>query len=161
MTETAIFYLIIDALLIAYACYSWYWQANIELRGTYRSSSIIWALIFIWIGFMWNYLEKGDQSLNFFLALFLLTSIIDGFAGFAPKRIVVSGYFKRTIRYSEVVTVTLIAMPGVKKENVICLVTTKKNRQYYIRFSQGVSKIVSVLKKYVKHDIQIEIQNIM
>ncbi len=64
---------------------------------------------------MWNYIEKGDPGINIFLALFLLVSIIDGFTGFAPKRAVVSGYFKRTIRYSEINMVTLINVPNPKK----------------------------------------------
>ena len=87
------FYVAIDILLVVYACYSWYWQAKVDFRGRYRISSVVWALIFIWLGFTWNYIEKGDPGLSVFLALFILISIVDGFSGFSKKRMVVSGYF--------------------------------------------------------------------
>ena len=45
------FYVAIDILLVVYACYSWYWQAKVDFRGRYRISSVVWALIFIWLGF--------------------------------------------------------------------------------------------------------------
>jgi hypothetical protein len=161
MANLSVFYIIIDVLLFAYACYSWFWQASIDLKGKYRLSSIVWAIIFIWLGFVWNYIEKGDPGINIFLALFLLVSIIDGFTGFAPKRAVVSGYFKRTIRYSEINMVTLINVPNPKKESVVCLLKTNKNKQYYLRFACGISQIVAILKKHVHHNIKIEIQNLM
>ncbi len=155
-----VFYLILDALLLGYTCYSWYWQANIDLKGHYRSSSIIWAVIFIWIGFTWQLIEKGDPGLSIFLAIFLMIGIIDGFTGLAPKRAVVSGYFRRTISYSEIAMVTLIKVPNPKKKQVICILTTQKNRQYYLRFSNGVAQIVEALKNHIHHDIHIEIQDI-
>ena len=58
------FYVAIDILLVVYACYSWYWQAKVDFRGRYRISSVVWALIFIWLGFTWNYIEKGDPGLR-------------------------------------------------------------------------------------------------
>ncbi|MBA1392574.1 hypothetical protein EQ500_01485, partial [Lactobacillus sp. XV13L] len=80
------FYLILDALLLGYTCYSWYWQANIDVKGQYRASSVIWTVIFIWVAFAWQLIEKGDPGLGIFLAVFLMIGIIDGFTGFAPKR---------------------------------------------------------------------------
>ena len=47
MTSLSTFYYTIDLLLLVYACYSWYWQASIQVRGRYRLSSIIWAIIFL------------------------------------------------------------------------------------------------------------------
>ena len=157
----ASFYLIMDAILLGYTCYSWYWQANINLRGHYRSSSIIWAIIFIWIGFAWQLLEKGDPGIAIFLAIILLMSIIDGFTGFASKRVVVSGYFRRTVPYSEIALVTLIKVPNPKKNAVICIITTQKNRQYYLQFSTGVARIVETIKSYAHNSIRIEIQDIL
>ena len=64
MTSLSTFYYTIDLLLLVYACYSWYWQASIQVRGRYRLSSIIWAIIFIWLAFTWNYIEKGDPGID-------------------------------------------------------------------------------------------------
>lgn len=157
----ASFYLILDALLLGYTCYSWYWQANINLKGHYRSSSIIWAIIFIWIGFAWQLIEKSDPGLSVFLAILLVMSIIDGFTGFAPKKAVVSGYFRRTVPYSEIALVTLIRVPNPKKKAVICILTTQKNRQYYLQFSTGVAQIVETIKSYAQRSIRIEIQDLL
>lgn len=157
----ASFYLILDALLLGYTCYSWYWQANINLKGHYRSSSIIWAIIFIWIGFAWQLIEKSDPGLSVFLAILLVMSIIDGFTGFAPKKAVVSGYFCRTVPYSEIALVTLIRVPNPKKKAVICILTTQKNRQYYLQFSTGVAQIVETIKSYAHRSIRIEIQDLL
>lgn len=157
----ASFYLILDALLLGYTCYSWYWQANISLKGHYRSSSIIWAIIFIWIGFAWQLIEKSDPGLSVFLAILLVMSIIDGFTGFAPKKAVVSGYFRRTVPYSEIALVTLIRVPNPKKKAVICILTTQKNRQYYLQFSTGVAQIVETIKSYAHRSIRIEIQDLL
>ena len=33
MTSLSTFYYTIDLLLLVYACYSWYWQASIQVRG--------------------------------------------------------------------------------------------------------------------------------
>lgn len=121
MTYMYYFYIVINILMLSYACYSWYWQAKVEFRGHYRVSSIVWAVIFIWLGFTWNYIEKGDPGLNVFLALFVLISIVDGFSGFSPKRLVVSGYFKRTVKYDNIAYITLIQIPNKKKPLVVAL----------------------------------------
>lgn len=89
-----------------------------------------------------------------------MIGIIDGFTGFAPKRAVVSGYFRRTISYADVVMVTLIKVPNPNKKQVICILTTQKNKQYYLRFSYGVAQIIEALKNHIHHDIRIEVQDI-
>lgn len=161
MTSLSTFYYTIDLLLLVYACYSWYWQASIQVRGRYRLSSIIWAIIFIWLAFTWNYIEKGDPGINIFLALFLFISIIDGFTGFADKRAVVSGYFKRTVRYSDISFVRLINVPNPKKPTVICILQTVKERQYYLRFNGEVNMVIGVLRQRLSSDARIEVQNII
>jgi hypothetical protein len=155
------FYLILDAILFGYTCYSWYWQASIDLKGQYRISSVVWAIIFIWVGFTWQLIEKSDQGLGIFLAIFLIMAIIDGYTGFAPNKAVVSGYFRRTIAYSDIMLVTLIRVPNPRKKQVICILTTQQNRQYYLRFSHGVAQVVEALKQHIHHDIKIEIQDII
>ena len=127
------FYVAIDILLVVYACYSWYWQAKVDFRGRYRISSVVWALIFIWLGFTWNYIEKGDPGLSVFLALFILISIVDGFSGFSKKRMVVSGYFKRTVKYDDLASVTLIQIPNQEKPLVMAIFRTSDGKAYMMR----------------------------
>lgn len=40
MAYMSYFYIVVNVLMLAYACYSWYWQAKVEFRGHYRISSI-------------------------------------------------------------------------------------------------------------------------
>lgn len=159
MTYMSYFYIVVNVLMLAYACYSWYWQAKVEFRGYYRISSIVWALIFIWLGFTWNYIEKGDPGVNVFLALFLLISIVDGFSGFSPKKMVVSGYFKRTVKYNEISSVTLINVPNPKKPLVMAIFRTDNNKAYMMRFRIQVNEVIAALQKYIGKNIPIEIQS--
>ena len=89
-------------MLIGYIFYSWYWQANIDYKARFRSSSVIWALIFLLIGFYLDYFTDPTLLMNIFIATFLLMSIIDGVSGLSKKRLVVSGYFKRTVKYTDI-----------------------------------------------------------
>lgn len=155
------FYIIIDALIFLYACYSWYWQAKLELRGRFHVSLLICTIFLIWLNFTWNYIENDDPGINVFLALILLVSIVDGFTGFAAKKVVVSGYFKRTLSYSQIETVLLINVPLGKRPSVICILGTGKGRQYNLRFPGDAQKVISVLKKYINHTVKIEVKNIL
>lgn len=159
MTSFSSFFIIINAGLLAYAGYSWYWQAHLALRGRFRVSVLLWTLLMIWFGFTWNYIIKGNASVNFFLALILLISIMDGFTGLAPKRAVVSGYFKRTVPYSEITDVRLIRMPLTKRPLVVCLLGTNKGRNYLLQFRGTVSQIINVLRKYADHRIRVHVQD--
>lgn len=153
------FYILINILLGIYACYSWYWQAQLDLRGKYRISLLIWTLFIIWLGFTWNYIERDEPGINVFLALLLLVSIVDGYTGFAPKRAVISGYFKRTLKYSEIDNVLLINLTMGKKPTVICILETSKGRQYNLQFSGDVQKVIKTLQKYADHQIRVEVRN--
>ena len=133
--------------------------SDLEFRGHYRISSIVWAIIFIWLGFTWNYIEKGDPGLNVFLALFLLISIVDGFSGFSPKKMVVSGYFKRTVKYDEISSVTLINVPNPKKPLVMAIFRTNNNKAYMMRFRIQVNEVIAALQKYIGKNIPVEIQS--
>lgn len=159
MTNFSAFFIIINVGLLAYAVYSWYWQARLTLRGRFRVSVLIWTLLMIWAGFAWNYIIKGSASVNFFLALILVISIMDGFTGLAPKRAVVSGYFKRTVPYSDITDVRLIRVPLARKPLVVCMLATKKGRNYLLQFHGTVSQIINVLKKYADHRIHVHIQD--
>lgn len=161
MGNSTFLYFLFDAVVLGYTCYSWFWQASIDLKGRYRTSSIVWTVIIIWAGFAWELLEKGDPGLSMFLAIFLLMGIIDGFSGLTPKRAVVSGYIRRTVAYQDIALVTLIKVPNPKKKMVICILTTNKHQQYYLRFSEGVAQIIAVLKNRIGHNVRIEVQDIL
>ena len=77
----SLLYIAFDILLIGYIFYSWYWQANIDYKARFRSSSVIWALIFLLIGFYLDYFTDPTLLMNVFIATFLLMSIIDGVSG--------------------------------------------------------------------------------
>lgn len=153
------FYTVINILLLVYACYSWYWQARLEVKGKFRISAVIWTLIVIWLGFSWNYIARGDSGLSLFLALILLVSLVDGRTGFAPKRAVVSGYFKRTVKYAEIDNVLLINIPIGKKPTVICILATNTGRQYNLQLKADVNEIINYLRQNSDHNIKVEIRN--
>lgn len=155
------FYVAIDILLVVYACYSWYWQAKVDFRGRYRISSVVWALIFIWLGFTWNYIEKGDPGLSVFLALFILISIVNGFSGFSKKRMVVSGYFKRTVKYDDLASVTLIQIPNQEKPLVMAIFRTSDGKAYMMRFNNEVNSVIKQLQEYAGREIPVEVQSMM
>lgn len=154
-------YIAIDIFLIGFIFYSWYCQATIEFRARFRISSIIWALIFILIGFQLDYFNNPDITTNIFLAIFILLSVIDGWSGLAKKKLVLSGYFKRTLNYSEVSKITLIQVPNAKKTTVLAIFQTSKKRSYYLRFSKQVTDVITALRQYLGKEVVIEIQKMM
>ena len=64
----SLLYISFDILLIGYIFYSWYWQANIDYKARFRSSSVIWALIFLLIGFYLDYFTDPTVLMNVFIA---------------------------------------------------------------------------------------------
>lgn len=154
----AILYNSVNLLMLIYACYSWYWQAKLELRGKYRLSLLIWTVLIIWVGFYWNMLEQNQPGITMFLALLLLTSIIDGFTGFAQKRVVVSGYFKRTISYQEIEHISLIDFALGEKVRVICIIETNNGRQYTLQFAKQIEKIIHTINEFSDHEIDITVR---
>ncbi|ARW75740.1 hypothetical protein EFP49_08040 [Lactobacillus johnsonii] len=157
----SLLYISFDILLIGYIFYSWYWQANIDYKARFRSSSVIWALIFLLIGFYLDYFTDPTVLMNVFIATFLLMSIIDGVSGLAKKRLVVSGYFKRTVKYSDIAHVTLITVPNPKKPTVMAIFQTNNRQAYYLRFSQQVSDVIVNIRKYLGSNVGIEVQSMM
>lgn len=153
------FYFTINLILFVYACYSWYWQAKLKIKGKFRLSILIWTLLVIWLAFTWNYIVKSDPGIDLFLALILLVSIIDGSTGFAEKRMVVSGYFKRTVKYQDLENVLLIALPLQKTPSTICILGTSTGRQYSLQLKADPQEIVNFLRKVVDHHLKIEIRN--
>ncbi|MEK2464652.1 hypothetical protein AAAB31_09780, partial [Lactobacillus acidophilus] len=80
--------------------------------------------------FRLNYIEKCDTGFKVFLALLLLFCIVDGFSVFSTKRMVVSGYFKTTVKYEEIDNITIFNVHNQNKRLVMALFRTNNNRAY-------------------------------
>lgn len=151
-------YIAISIYLVSYLIYSWYWQAMIEFRARFRISSVIWALVFLGIGFSMDYFSDPNLALNAFMAAFILMSIVDGFSGFAKNKLVVSGYFKRTVKYSEIAHVTLIPVPNPKKPTVMAIFQTNKRQAFSLRFSRQLEEVIMAVRKYLGTSVGIEVR---
>lgn len=151
------FYYTLDALMGVYALYSWYQQVRIEHAAIYRSSSIIWSVLLIWLGFIWDFLENGP-GLPIFLAIFLVISILDGFSGLGNKKIVLSGYFHRTIAYSDLEQITIIAVPNPIKPVMMLVLHTNNGRIYYLRFKSEAQPIARFLKEKTENKVAIKLE---
>lgn len=154
-------YILIGIYIIGYLFFSWYWQAVIDIRARYRISSVIWALVFLAIVFGMDYVSDPNLSLNVLVAAFILMSIIDGFSGFAKKRLVVSGYFRRTVKYGDIARVTLIPVPTTKKPTTMAIFQTHKNTAFTLRFSKELEVIIRAIQTYIGKDTAIEIRKII
>lgn len=154
-------YILIGIYIISYLFFSWYWQAMIDIRARYRISSVIWALVFLAIVFGMDYVSDPNLSLNVLVAAFILMSIIDGFSGFAKKRLVVSGYFRRTVKYGDIARVTLIPVPTTKKPTTMAIFQTHKNTAFTLRFSKELEVIIRAIQTYIGKDTAIEIRKII
>ena len=154
-------YILIGIYIVGYLFFSWYWQAVIEVRARFRISSVIWALVFLVIVFGMDYVSNPNLILNIFVAAFILMSIVDGFSGFAKKRLVVSGYFRRTIKYSDIEKVTLITVPTTNKPTTMAIFQTNKNSAFTLRFSKEFEEIIRAVQTYVGKDTAIEIRKIV
>lgn len=155
------FYLIPVLLVLGYAVYSWYWQATISIYAKYRVSSLIWSLLLLTFAFNSGMVNKGDLFIQIFLAGFILMSIVDGFGGISTDRIIISGYFKRSVKYSELAKITLIPVPRAKKPSVMAIFTTLKNQSYYLRFSKTIEELIPLLNDQTTDQVEIEIQNLV
>lgn len=156
-----LFYLTFDILILFYCVYSWYWQAVIGYKARFRMSSVIWVLIFFVFGYSMDYFTDPTLATNIFVAGVLTMSIIDGFSGLSQKRIVISGFFKRTLKYSDVAHITLIPVPNPKKPTVMAIFQTKTRQSYYLRFSKQLEEVIHVLRQYVGTNVGIDIRQVM
>lgn len=156
-----IFYLTFDILILVYCVYSWYWQATIDYKAHFRMSSVIWVLIFFFFGYSLNYFTAPTLATNIFVAAVLTMSIIDGTSGLSKDRIVISGFFKRTLKYTEIAHITLINVPNPKKPTVMAIFKTKNRQSYYLRFSKKIEDVIRILRQYVGSNIGIDIAQMM
>lgn len=148
------------ALVLGYTIYSWYNQATVIIYAKYRVMSLIWSLVLIVIAYNSGYLNNPDTYLVVFLASFLLMSIIDGFGGIGAKKIVISGYFKRSLKYTDLDKITMIPLPSAKRNRVMVIFTTLKNQSFYLKFNKSVEDLITLINDQTSDKVTIEIQNI-
>src|SRR5699024_4922420 len=108
-----------------------------------------------------DYFTDPTVLMNVVIATFLLMSMIDGVSGLDKKRLVVSRYFKRPVRYSDITHVTLLTVPNPKNPNVMAIFQTNNRQAYYLRFSQQVSDVIVNIRKYLGSNVGIEVQSMM
>lgn len=155
---TSLFYGLFDLLIIGYIVYSWYWQAVVDYPGRYRISSIIWAVVFVYVSISWNFIDITQAGAPVLLAVFLVMSVMDGVSGLGEKRIVISGYIRRTIKYSDLDQITLINAPLTNNKSYVVMELQSKGHVYYIRFAKGMEDVIATLKKHLGNDVGIKIE---
>lgn len=153
-----LFYLVADTLLAAYAGYSWYSQATVILRARWRMTAVVMPILLVWLGASWGYLDLGTPGFIVFLALFILTGILEATSGFADKRVVLSGYFRRTLKYSEISQVILTAAPPEVGDMSIVALETSRHQIYYLRFNKQASDVASFLKQRLERGVNIDVR---
>ena len=124
-------------------------------------TSVIWALLFLVIVFSMDYFSNPSLGLNALVAGFILMSIVDGFSGFAKKRLVVSGYFRRTVKYSDIERVTIIPVPTSRKPTTMVIFQTQRNTAFTLRFSKKLEVIILAIQTYIGKETPIEIRKII
>lgn len=147
-------------LVLGYAIYSWYFQATVVVFAKYRIMSLIWSLILIVIAYNSGYLANPDPSLTVFLAAFIMMSIVDGVGGLAEKRVIISGYFKRSIKYTDLEKITVIPIEKARNVKNIVIFTTLKQQAFYLKFNKSMEELVTLLDKATTDAVTIEIQSL-
>ncbi|WP_201331320.1 hypothetical protein, partial [Lactobacillus nasalidis] len=148
-----------DTLLAAYAGYSWYCQAKVVMRARWRMTAVIMPILLVWLGATsWGYSDMGTPGFIVFLALFILTGILEATSGLADKRVVLSGYFRRTLKYSEIKQVILTAAPPSVGDLSIAALETSRNQVYYLRFNKQAGEVTSFLMQRLERGVNIDVR---
>ena len=154
------YYIALSLLLIFYILYSWYWQATIVMKARFRSSNVVWAAIFLLVGLGAGFFDLPAQGLSLLLASFLVASLLDGQSGFGEKCVVLSGYFKRTLAYSEIAEVKLVKAPA-DMPLVVAILQTKNRQQYALRFSKKAEAVMAQLRNKLQGGVKIEVESMV
>lgn len=153
-------YLILAICLVIYLGYSWYQQVNIEINARYKWASIFWGIIFIRLGFSWDYLAGRSNALVLLLAAFSVVCILNGQGGLAKTGLVLNGYFRRTLAYSKIEKIVLINLPS-DQPVVLVRVRTSKNFHYQMLVKKAVGEILVYLQNKLGKHVSIEVTNLI
>lgn len=154
------YYIALSLLIIFYILYSWYWQATIFMKARFRASNVVWAAVFIFLGLGAGFLDLHAQGLALLLTSFIVASMLDGQSGFGAKRVVLSGYFRRTLAYREIAEVKLVKAPA-DVPLVVAILQTKNRQAYYLRFSQKAETVLTQLRHKLQSGVKIEVESMV
>lgn len=154
------YYIALSLFIIFYILYSWYWQATIFMRARFRTANVVWAVVFLFLGLGAGFFDLHAQGLTLLLTSFVVASILDGQSGLGAKRVVLSGYFRRTLTYSDIAAVRLVKAPA-DMPLVVAILQTKNRQQYYLRFSQKAETVLRQLRRKLQAGVKIEVQSMI
>lgn len=154
------YYIALSLLITFYILYSWYWQATIFMKARFRTSNVVWALIFVFLGLAAGFFDLHTQGLALLLTSFIVASILDGQSGFGAKRVVLSGYFRRTLAYSDIAEVKLVKAPA-DVPLVVAILQTKSRQAYYLRFSQKAETVLTQLRHKLQAGVKIKVESMV
>ena len=69
-----------------------------------------------------------------------------------------SGYFRRTLKYSEISQVILTAAPPEVGDLSIAALETSRHQIYYLRFNKQASDVVSFLMQRLERGVNIDVR---
>ncbi len=145
----------IDIVFLVGAIFSIYWQSQIEIRATYKLSTLIFA-VFVGAWLMISPVNRLPYILM--VAEFVTLTIMNGVGGIGSKKIILSGFYSGVLDYSQIVHVTLIPIeiPG-QNERVAVIFNTKRPQQIELNFKRSYKDIEKYLEDKLSKDVQVEI----
>lgn len=149
------FIIIIDIVFLIGAIFSIYWQSQIEIRSTYKLSTLIFA---VFVG-AWLLISPVNRlPYIFMVAEFVTLTIMNGVGGIGNKKIILSGFYSGVLDYSQIVHVTLIPieLPG-QVERVAVIFNTNRAAQIQLNFKRSYKEIEKFLSDKLGKDVEVEI----
>lgn len=145
----------IDIVFLVGAIFSIYWQSQIEIRATYRLTTLIFALF---VGAWLLVSPVNKLPYIFMVAEFVTLTVMNGVGGIGAKKIILSGFYSGVLDYSQIVHVTLIPieLPG-KDERVAVIFNTKRPQQIELNFKRSYKDIENYLQDKLSKDVEVEI----
>ncbi|AKP67977.1 hypothetical protein [Companilactobacillus ginsenosidimutans] len=145
----------IDVVFLVGAIFSIYWQSQIEIRATYKFSTLIFA---VFVGAWLMVSPVNRLAYIFMVAEFVTITVMNGVGGIGNKKIILSGFYSGVLDYSQIVHVTLIPIeiPG-QGERVAVIFNTKRPQQIELNFKRSYKEIEKFLQDKLSKDVQVEI----
>ncbi|MFC6169284.1 hypothetical protein [Loigolactobacillus jiayinensis] len=153
----AIFWWVLNVLVLASAAVSIFWQSQITIRAKYNYWSLGYGVVF---GVLLTTNVINDWSYIVFTAAFILINIISGVGGLTPERIITNGIFYATaVRFTDLQTITLTQqpLPG-NRIRIIAIFKTKRNRRISLVFTQTMETLLTQLRKVIPNDVAVEVR---
>lgn len=150
-----LFWGIIDVFLLVFAAMSVYAQSKITIRATYNWWSVIYGAIFSY----WMMVSvPGTWYFILLIATFMLINVVSGNGGLTQSRVVGNNvFFANTIRYQDVVQVTITDFKQFTgKDQVLAIFMTKNHRSIRLKFKTTSDDIIKTLRSHMPDNIEIK-----